>query len=61
MMKLVGQKRNYRPKDADEVKCIYHGVVTTWGALGPIQRLALEEGLDTADDLPCLLDPAKPC
>lgn len=56
-MKLEGRRGNYRPKDTDEVVCNSHGIVTTWGALDSIQRLALEEGLDTVDELPCLLTP----
>lgn len=56
-VRLEGIKKPYRPKDSDEVRCEVHGVVTTWGALNPIQRLAVEDGLDTADDLPCLLLP----
>lgn len=47
----------YRPKNTDEVRCEAHGVVTTYGALSAIQRLALEEGLDTVEGLPCLLAP----
>ena len=54
-VKLEGQKRLYHPKNTDEVKCLVHGLVTTWGALNAIQQLALEEGLDTTEDLPCLL------
>lgn len=56
-VKLEGQKKPYHPKDADEVVCHTHNFKTTWGALNPIQKLALEEGLDTTDDLPCLLSP----
>lgn len=56
-VRLEGQKKPYHPKDTDEVKCLVHGVVTTWGALDPIQRLALEEGLDTSEDLPCIMKP----
>lgn len=56
-IKLQGQKKPYIPKDTDEVRCEAHGVVTTWGALDGIQQLALSEGLDTTDDLPCLLLP----
>lgn len=56
-VKLEGYKKPYHPKEADEVKCEIHGVVTTWGALDPIQRLACEESLDTTPDLPCLLLP----
>ena len=48
-----------RVEDWMEVRCDTHGVVTTWGALDPIQQLAVEEGIDTADDLPCLLAPRK--
>lgn len=47
----------YAPKDGDEVKCREHGTVTTWGALDPIQQLALSEGLDTSPDSECLLKP----
>lgn len=54
-VKLVGIKKRYEPKDTDEVRCDIHGLVTTWGALDSIQRLAVEEGLDTMDDLPCIL------
>lgn len=56
-VKLVGKRKPYHPKDTDEVRCEAHGIVTTWGALDSIQRLAVEEGLDTRDDLPCLLAP----
>ena len=58
-VKLVGQKKPYTPKDTDEVRCESHGTVTTWGALDAIQRLAVEESLDTTDDLPCLLLPKR--
>jgi hypothetical protein len=57
VIKLEGSNKPYHPKDSDKVECETHGLVTTWGALDPIQRLALEEGLDTTDDLPCLLGP----
>jgi hypothetical protein len=56
-VRLEGRRKLYAPKDTDEVRCEAHGVVTTWGQLSAIQRLALEEGIDTADDLPCILDP----
>lgn len=55
MVKLVGCKKSYSPKDCDEVRCEVHDYVTTWGALNEIQRLAIEEGLDTTSDLRCLL------
>lgn len=58
-VKLVGVKKRYAPKDSDEVKCETHGTVTTWGKLNSLQRLAVEEGLDTTDDLPCLLLPGE--
>lgn len=45
------------PEDFMEVRCEKHGIVTTWGALSPIQRLSVEEGIDTTDDLECLLAP----
>lgn len=56
-VKLEGQKKPYHPKQDDEVKCHVHNFVTTWGALNSIQQLAVEEGLDTTEDLPCLLLP----
>lgn len=59
-IKLVGLKRRYKPKDSDKVECEVHGVVTTWGALNEIQRMALEEGLDTTADSRCLLTPDDP-
>ena len=58
-VKLEGRKRPYTPKETDVVRCESHGIVTTWGALDGIQQLALSEGLDTADDLPCLLAPKQ--
>lgn len=44
-------------KDNDEVRCGTHGVVAIWRDLTPIQRLAVEEGIDALDDMPCLLEP----
>jgi hypothetical protein len=32
-----------------------HGYKTTWGELDALQRVALEEGLDTVPHLPCIL------
>lgn len=58
-MKLVGRKGNYIPKDSDEVRCEVHGTVTTWGKLDWVQRLAVEESLDTVESLPCLLAPRE--
>lgn len=58
-VKLVGQRKRYEPKDSDKVECETHGVVTTWGALDQFQRMALEEGLDTAEDHRCLLAPEE--
>lgn len=58
-MKLHGKRQTYTPKDSDEVRCEAHGVVTTWGTLDAIQRLAVEEGIDTTDDLNCLLAPSR--
>ena len=58
-VKLEGLKKPYAPKDEDEVRCDTHNLVTTWGALDPIQQLALAEGLDTTEDLPCLLAPRR--
>ena len=51
--------KTIRPKESSEVRCLVHGVVTTWGALDAIQRLALEEGLDSAPELECLLSAGK--
>lgn len=59
-LKLEGSRKIYKPKDTDEVRCDAHGIVTTWGDLNAIQQLAVAEGLDTTDDLPCLLAPATP-
>lgn len=50
---------DYEPKDTDAVTCDIHGTRTTWGALDTFQRLALEEGLDTQDDMVCLLAPER--
>lgn len=58
-VKLGGIKKRYEPKDTDEVRCDIHNVVTTWGALDSIQRLALEEGLDTVEGCRCLLAPKE--
>lgn len=58
-VKLEGRRRAYNPKDSDEVRCEEHGVVTTWGELSAIQQLAVESGLDTTSDLPCLLQPER--
>lgn len=55
-LKLEGGKR-YTPKDTDEIRCDAHNFVTTWGELDHIQRLAVEDGLDTTDDLPCIMSP----
>ena len=57
-VKLVGQRKRYHPKDSDEVCCEVHGVITTWGALNSLQRMALEEGLDTTAECKCLLAPS---
>lgn len=51
----------YAPKDGDEVKCEVHTFVTTWGALTPIQQLALSEGLDTTEDMECLYQGRSKC
>jgi len=48
LITLEGGKR-YRPKDSDKVECLDHGIVTTYGALDPIQRIALHAGLDSTD------------
>lgn len=54
-VRLEGIKKRYNPKDTDEVKCEVHGTVTTWGKLSAMQRLAVEEGLDSNADRRCLL------
>lgn len=59
-VKLKGVRKPYMPKDSDPIECEVHGFKTTWGALDPIQKLAVEEGLDTTDDLPCILCPREP-
>lgn len=41
--------------DSSPIKCEVHGVETTWGELDPIRQLAVESGLDTTADMPCLL------
>ena len=56
---LEGGKRYVPKEDSDEVRCDLHGTVTTYGALDPIQRLALSEGLDSTADMTCLLAPRK--
>lgn len=56
-IKLEGRRKAYAPKDADEIRCDIHNFVTVWGKLNAIQRFAVEEGIDTVDDLPCLLVP----
>jgi hypothetical protein len=45
--------------DSTPVDCPVHNIHTTWGALDPIQQLAVESGLDTTTDLPCILEPRK--
>jgi hypothetical protein len=42
-------------RENDSVECHVHCVKTTWGVLTPIQQLAVTSGLDTTDDLDCLL------
>ncbi len=54
-VKLVGIEKPYEPKDTDVVECHEHGYKTTWGELDALQRLALEDGLDTVPHLPCIL------
>lgn len=43
--------------NSSKVECEIHGVVTTWGALDPIQQLAVESRLDTQAENRCLLLP----
>lgn len=45
------------PKDTDPVVCEIHGTKTTWGDLNPYQQLAVEAGLDTIAESPCILTP----
>ena len=45
------------PEPHHEVRCHVHGTITTWGALSPIQQLAVEECIDTIAESPCLLLP----
>lgn len=45
----------FEPQPEHEVVCETHGTKTTWGELDGYQQLAVESGLDTAPDLPCLL------
>ena len=54
---LEGGKK-YTPKPSDEVRCEEHGVVTTWGELDCIGKLAVESGLDSTTE--CLLIARKP-
>ena len=58
MIKLKNGKK-IEPKPGDEVFCEIHNLRTTWGALDPYQQLAVESGLDTLKELPCLLEPRK--
>jgi len=51
--------KTLKPEDWMEVRCEVHSLVTTWGALDPIQQLAVEAGLDTFPELPCLLAPRE--
>jgi len=55
MMYEMEDGTELEPKDTDDVVCKTHGVKTTWGVLDPIQRLAVENGIDTVLELPCLL------
>ncbi|MDR5726271.1 MAG: hypothetical protein RB191_02260 [Terriglobia bacterium] len=50
----------FTPSDHSVVECEVHNVKTTYGALDPMQRLALSEGLDTKEGMPCLLAPRTP-
>jgi hypothetical protein len=43
--------------EKEEVRCKVHGTVTTWGALNWIQRLAVDEGLDTEVGHRCVMSP----
>jgi len=57
-VKLEGGK-DYHPKDTDPVHCELHNLTVSWGDLDAIQQLAVEEGLDTIETLPCLLLPTS--
>lgn len=54
-MKVEGRDEPFEPQDSDVIVCEVHGVTTTWGQLDAIQRLAVEEGIDTEPGLTCLL------
>ena len=55
-VKPIGGKR-FVPKPEHVVKCDIHGIVTTWGVLSDIQKLAASEGIDTVADGPCIFEP----
>lgn len=55
-LKCEGGSR-FRPKPHHPVKCLIHGVETTWGKLDEIQKLCVREGIDTVPELRCLLLP----
>jgi hypothetical protein len=45
------------PKPETEIACEIHNLKVKWGELDPYQQLAVEEGLDTKAECPCLLTP----
>lgn len=59
MMLTLEDGSHLEPKDSSVIECKTHDIKTTYGALNAIQRLALEEGIDTTEDLECMLAPFK--
>lgn len=47
---------NLTPQSEHVVVCEIHGTRTTWGELNAFQQLVVEDGIDTAADMPCLLE-----
>lgn len=50
---------SFEPTDDTPITCKTHGITVKWGDLDGIQQLAVEDGIDTLDDMPCLLDPSR--
>lgn len=55
----MSKRKAFSPKDHDEVRCDLHDFATTWGELDEIQKLAVKEGIDTIETLPCILDRSR--
>jgi hypothetical protein len=51
---LEGGKK-HRCKATDRVHCITHNVEVKYGQLSEIGLICLHEGIDSTEDLPCLL------